>query len=89
MHNPERHFNIAVSVMQGPPEACGATCGFDGFKDAMADPSHPCHQERRAWWEDWCANGGGVWDPTRCELTEINMSLEEVEMRHIKAGIVT
>src|SRR5262249_48387685 len=33
----------------GPPEDCGGPWGYADFVDAVTDPSHPGHEERREW----------------------------------------
>lgn len=43
-------------AMAGPPEDCGGICGYERFKKAIGDPTHPEYREML----DWI---GGEFDP--------------------------
>jgi hypothetical protein len=51
-----------------PPEDCGGVWGFDDFKDAMADPKHPEHENLKEWY-------GGDFDPEAFDIDEVNRML--------------
>lgn len=36
-------------AMAGPPEDCGGVSGYERFKKAIIDPSHPEHEEQLSW----------------------------------------
>ena len=51
-----------------PPEDVGGWPGYADFLDAMSDPEHPDHDERREWI-------GGHWDPEFFNLDGANEAL--------------
>ena len=54
-----------------PPEDCGGTYGYRDLIAALADPSHPDHEELL----DWV---GGPFDPTAFDLVAANVALQGV-----------
>ena len=61
-----------------PPEDVGGPWGYDEFQAALADPSHPDHDERTEW-------ADGPFDPNRFDLDEINQALEWLAWRPLAA----
>jgi hypothetical protein len=57
-----------------PPEDVGGPWGYDGFLEAMADPSHPEHEHYREW-------AGGPFDPAAFDLDEVNEELAGLAWR--------
>ncbi|WP_240157500.1 plasmid pRiA4b ORF-3 family protein [Pseudonocardia broussonetiae] len=57
-----------------PPEDVGGIWGYEEFLVALADPSHPDHDERREW-------AGGEFDPHRFEPAEADRALEWLAWR--------
>lgn len=57
-----------------PPEDVGGIWGYDEFQAALADPSHPDHDERLEW-------AGGPFDPHRFEPAEADRALEWLAWR--------
>jgi hypothetical protein len=53
----------------GPPEDCGGPWGYADFVDAVADPNHPRHEERREW-------VGDEFDPEAFDPEKINKGLK-------------
>jgi hypothetical protein len=53
-----------------PPEDVGGIGGYYEFLEAMADPSHPEHQDYKEW-------VGGEFDPQACDIEKINAMLQE------------
>ena len=53
-----------------PPEDVGGIWGYYGFLDALADPSHPEHEDYKEWI-------GCDFDPQSCDIEEINELLAE------------
>jgi len=51
-----------------PPEDIGGVPGYEEFLAIMADPSHPEHDERKAWI-------GGDFDPKAFSIEETNRRL--------------
>jgi hypothetical protein len=54
-----------------PPEDCGGPWGYAELLAALADPSHPEHEEMTEWVEESC----GEFDPEFCDLDEINQAI--------------
>ena len=52
----------------GPPEDVGGIGGYADFLVAIADPTHPDHDQMVTW-------SGGNFDPTDCDLAAINAQL--------------
>ena len=57
-----------------PPEDCGGIPGFYNFLDAMADPSHPDHDDMVDW-------HGDSFDPADMGRTEIERRLARIAAR--------
>ena len=53
-----------------PPEDIGGVPGYEMFLEAIADPSHPEHEDMLEWI-------GGEFDPERFDLAEVNNLLRE------------
>ncbi len=53
-----------------PPEDCGGPWGYGDFLEAVQDPQHPEHEERREWI-------GGDFDPEAFDLEAVNRRLAE------------
>ena len=51
-----------------PPEDCGGPWGYGDFLEAVQDPQHPEHEERREWI-------GGDFDPEAFDLEAVNRQL--------------
>ncbi|MCU1615177.1 MAG: plasmid pRiA4b family protein [Frankiales bacterium] len=51
-----------------PPEDVGGIWGYEEFQAALADPSHPDHDERREW-------AGAPFDPHRFDPAEADRAL--------------
>ena len=58
----------------GPPEDCGGIWGYADLLDALADPSHPEHDNLLEW-------VGGEFDPELCDLEAINQALHPPRSR--------
>lgn len=52
-----------------PPEDCGGTSGYEELLDAVADPTHPRHQEFKDWLDD-------DWDPEWFSVDYVNICLK-------------
>lgn len=52
-----------------PPEDCGGPWGYGDFLEAIGDPEHPEHAERR----DWV---GGEFDPEEFDLEAVNAQFQ-------------
>jgi hypothetical protein len=66
-----------------PPEDVGGPWGYDGFLEAMADPTHPEHEQYREW-------VGGPFDPAAFDLDEVNEELAGLAWRPFTAsGLAT
>lgn len=57
-------------AMNGPPEDIGGVPGFEEFKKAIKNSSHPEHETYMEW-------TGGHYDPEYFDLEEINEMLKE------------
>ncbi len=55
-----------------PPEDCGGPWGYAKLIEAIADPSHPDHDEMLGW-------VGGKFDPERFDLRGINRKLQRLK----------
>jgi hypothetical protein len=64
---------------QGPPEDCGGVPGFYDLLQALGDPQHEEHEERR----DWL---GGDFDPEAFSIDEANRRLTRLQKRRSKAA---
>jgi hypothetical protein len=53
-----------------PPEDVGGIWGYYSFLEALADPTHPEHEEYKEWI-------GGEFDPLACDIDGINAMLAE------------
>lgn len=53
----------------GPPEDCGGPWGYADFVEAVTNPSHPGHEERREW-------VGDEFNPETFDLEGINEQLK-------------
>jgi Plasmid pRiA4b ORF-3-like protein len=62
-----------------PPEDVGGPWGYDGFLEAMADPTHPEHEQYREW-------VGGPFDPAAFDLDEVNEELAGLTWRPLAAS---
>jgi len=51
-----------------PPEDCGGPWGYSNLLDALADPSHPDHEDLR----EWIAPG---FDPAHFDIREANAAM--------------
>jgi hypothetical protein len=51
-----------------PPEDCGGAWGYEEYRTAVADPSHPRHAELIEW-------GGGAFDPEAFDPAEFDENL--------------
>ncbi|MCP4408532.1 MAG: plasmid pRiA4b ORF-3 family protein, partial [Gammaproteobacteria bacterium] len=51
-----------------PPEDCGGIWGYQGFLEAIQDPSHSEHEEMLEW-------VGGEFDPEYFDMKEMNRIL--------------
>jgi hypothetical protein len=54
-----------------PPEDCGGLFGFENFKEALADPSHPDHDDLRDWY-------GGGFDPAEFSVEKTSKLLRQM-----------
>jgi Plasmid pRiA4b ORF-3-like protein len=54
-----------------PPEDCGGVCGYQSLLEALADPSHPEHEEYKEWVEE-------DFDPGQFDVDEVNQWLARV-----------
>lgn len=54
-----------------PPEDCGGPPGFEGFKEAMADPDHPERAELAEWY-------GDVFDPAAFSVEKTSALLRQL-----------
>jgi len=59
----------------GPPEDVGGVWGYAQFLDALADPTHPEHQQQVEW-------AGGDFDPEEFDRARINALLREFAHDH-------
>ena len=57
-----------------PPEDVGGLSGFEDFLEAMADPTHPEHDEMTTWY-------GGPFDPDDIDEARINARLSAIASR--------
>ena len=55
----------------GPPDDCGGARDYADFVEALADPKHPEHDERK----DWI---GDMWDPEAFDLAQVNAELRRI-----------
>jgi hypothetical protein len=55
----------------GPPEDCGGVWGYESLLEAIADPSHPEHEEMLEW-------VGDDFDPEALDLDETNKTLRRL-----------
>lgn len=62
-----------------PPEDCGGLPGFEGFKEAMVDPSHPEHDDLKDWY-------GGDYDPGEFSAEETSKLLRQVATGELPEG---
>lgn len=56
----------------GPPEDVGGPPGYEIFLEAMADPTHPEHEDYAEW------IGSEEYDPEAFDLEDVNFVLEEI-----------
>lgn len=54
-----------------PPEDCGGPRGYTELQEILADPSHPEHEERRAW-------AGKEFSPNRFDARQISADMRQV-----------
>lgn|GEM_PF-412835 len=62
-----------------PPEDSGGPWGYDHLLEVLADPSHPEHDDMRAW-------VGGKFDPEAVDLREIDRRLALTRPREAEGG---
>jgi len=63
------HYPLCIKGRRAcPPEDVGGIWGYEEFLEAIQDPSHPQHDDYLEW-------VGGEFDPTECDLEEINEML--------------
>lgn len=55
-----------------PPEDVGGAPGYAEFLEALADPTHPEHEDRKEWI-------GGSFDPRAFDIDEVNRRLTQPE----------
>jgi hypothetical protein len=55
-----------------PPEDVGGAPGYEDFREALADPAHPEHDELKQWI-------GRPFDPAAFDVAEINQWLYQTE----------
>lgn len=60
-----------------PPEDCGGAPGYAHFRDAMADPKHPDHEELMDWYE-------GPFDPAFVDTEQIQVLISRIARRRRK-----
>lgn len=56
-----------------PPDDCGGVSGYVDFVQAMADPTHPEHEDMKAWI-------GRDWDPHAFDIDHVNSWLAEIKV---------
>lgn len=56
-----------------PPEDVGGIPGYEDFREIMADPAHPRHDDLMQWY-------GGPFDPVAFDLGEVNQRLMEIRL---------
>ncbi|MGH6638199.1 MAG: plasmid pRiA4b ORF-3 family protein [Polaromonas sp.] len=56
-----------------PPEDVGGVPGYEEFLQAMADPSHPEHDELKAW-------HGGPFEPNTFDVQAVQQRLDEIKL---------
>jgi hypothetical protein len=52
-----------------PPEDCGGSWGYADLKESLADPSHEAHEDMHEWLG---LDNAADFDPTACNVAEIN-----------------
>ena len=57
-----------------PPEDVGGAPGYADFVFAIADPSHPEHQQMREWY-------GDSFDPARFDSTALNLVYQDFKSK--------
>jgi hypothetical protein len=55
-----------------PPEDVGSIPGYQQFRQVLADPDHPDHEERVQWW------GSDRFDPTWFDLDAMDRALQRL-----------
>ncbi len=69
---PGVHYPVLVAGKRAaPPEDVGGIFGYAEFLDALADPSHPMHED----YSDWVEDG---FDPEAFDPEEANRALENL-----------
>jgi len=66
-------------AMHCPPEDVGGIPGFYEFLDAVADPKHPDHEDRRDWY-------GRTFQPTDLDAEPIRKALARIANRRKRAS---
>ena len=56
-----------------PPEDVGGIPGYEDFREIMADPAHPRHDDLMQWY-------GEPFDPLAFDLGEVNQRLMEIRL---------
>lgn len=62
---------------RGPVEDCGGFPGYEALLDALADPSHPDHDEQSAWVVEMIGTGESF-DPEFLDVAAVNRELSSL-----------
>lgn len=75
--NPARTYPRLIEITgHGPPEDIGGPPGYEMFKEAMADPKHPEHDDLKAWY-------GGAFDPAKPNERALKTKVTKLAKRWI------
>ena len=70
---PRPQAMCTAGEMACPPEDVGGLPGYFEFLEAITNPNHEEHESMI----EWC---GGSFDPTACNLIEINERLKQIKL---------